>query len=88
MVFAGYNEGELELIKGAPKKYASSEKVTRSFCSECGSPFSCVYNESPDQPFISLGLFDDPSGFKLQEHIFVGSKLPWINITDELPQKD
>ncbi len=88
MVFAGYSEGEVEVTKGTPKKYASSEKVTRSFCEQCGSPFSYVYNESPEKPFISLGLFDDASSFQLQEHIFVGSKLPWISITDDLPQKD
>jgi hypothetical protein len=88
LVFAGFNVGEVEIIQGIPKKYASSEKVIRSFCQDCSSPFAYAYSESQDKPFITVGVFDDASIFKLQEHIFVRQKLPWVHITDDLPQKD
>lgn len=88
LVFAGFNEGEVEILQGVPKHYASSEKVVRSFCEHCSSPFAYIYKESPHKPFIPVGLFDDPSSFELQEHIFVGQKLPWVHITDDLPQKN
>lgn len=88
LVFAGFKEGEVQILHGKPKKYASSEKVIRSFCENCASPFAYTYKESPDEPFIPIGVFDDPSKFELKEHIFVGQKLPWICITDDLPQRD
>lgn len=86
-VFAGYNEGEVEILEGAPKPYRSSPNVTRSFCENCGSPFSYAYTEAPDKHFIPVGVFDDAGSFKLQEHIWVSQKLPWVHISDDLPQK-
>jgi hypothetical protein len=35
---------------------------------------------------VPMGTFDDPPGATPQEHIFVGSKAPWFDITDALPQ--
>ena len=88
LVFAAFNEGEVEVLQGTPKKYSSSEKVIRSFCETCASPFAYTYKESQDKLFIPIGVFDNPSGFTLKEHIFVGQKLPWVRITDDLPQQN
>ncbi len=85
-VFAAYNEGEVQILQGTPTSYSSSPKVVRSFCKECGSPFSYTYTESPDTYFIPVGVFDDASTFKLQKHIWVSQKLPWVHITDDVPQ--
>ncbi len=87
LVFAGFNEGKVEILKGEPKQYSSSEKVNRSFCENCASPFAYTYKDSPEKYFIPVGVFDDPSSFKLQEHIFIEQKLPWISITDNLPHR-
>ncbi len=87
VVFAGFKKDQIELLKGVPKEYTSSGKVIRSFCENCGSPFAYSYIERPDEPFISVGTFDDASSFAPQEHIWVSQKLPWIHITDDLPQR-
>ena len=87
-VFAGYKSGDIVITKGHSKTYASSQKVIRSFCESCGSPFSYVYKSQPSEPFIPIGVFDDPTDFKLQRHIWVSQKLPWITIHDDLPQKE
>lgn len=86
-VFAGYDENVVTLSQGTPKNYASSEKVIRSFCDTCGSPFAYTYKETPNKLFIPIGVFDDPSSFVLQKHIWVSQKLPWISIHDDLPQE-
>lgn len=37
--------------------------------------------------FIPAGLLDDDPGFRgYAAHIFVGSKAPWVCITDDAPQ--
>jgi hypothetical protein len=35
---------------------------------------------------IALGTLDDDPGVRPESHIFVGSKAPGFEITDELPQ--
>jgi hypothetical protein len=37
---------------------------------------------------IAMGSFADEPSIRPAEHIFVGSKAPWFEITDELPQSD
>ena len=36
---------------------------------------------------VALGSLADAPSIKPTEHIFVGSKAPWFEITDELPQR-
>jgi hypothetical protein len=86
-VFAAYETGSIEILQGIPTNYSSSEKVFRSFCGECSSPFAYFYKDSPEKLFIPIGIFDDPQGFKLQAHIWTSQKLPWVVIHDDLPQK-
>lgn len=87
-VFAGYKSGDIVLMQGTPKSYASSEDVRRSFCEKCGSPFSYIYKSKPDELFIPVGVFNDPTSFRLQKHIWVSQKLPWVAIHDDLPQEE
>jgi len=35
-----------------------------------------------------MGTLDDDPGIRPQMHIFVGSKAPWFDIADELPQHE
>jgi hypothetical protein len=35
---------------------------------------------------VPAGSLDDAPGMAPQAHIFVGSKAPWFEITDEIPQ--
>ena len=87
IVYAGFNAGEVVLLKGVLGTYQSSEKVQRSFCPICHSPFSFTYKTNPEEHFIPVGIFDDPSTLAPQKHIFVAKKLPWITIHDEYPQE-
>ena len=57
------------------------------FCSVCGSqqPVSFDY-EGKALARVHAGALDDDPGIRPSEHIFVGSKAPWFEISDELPQ--
>ena len=68
------------------KAYASSEDVVRSFCDQCGSSLLFHHSAMPEHEFIALGSLDEDPGGRPQAHIFVGSKAPWYEITDALPQ--
>lgn len=78
-----YTSGETNL-----KAYAFSEKADSLFCDSCGSRVLVDFKPETDMLYITLGTVDGdvrcPSGF----HQFVGSKAPWFEISDDLPQYD
>jgi hypothetical protein len=80
----------LEQGAGNLTVYESSPGSRRSFCSTCGSPIDHDYQSEPDHVWIAPGTIDGgahPGHPRDREmHIFVGSKVPWHPITDELPQ--
>jgi hypothetical protein len=66
--------------------YQSSELARRGFCKTCGSQ---LFWETKDAPYISIlaGSVDKPTGLHGADHIYVGSKGDYYEITDGLPQK-
>lgn len=66
------------------ERYESSPGKERCFCRKCGSPLVLV--DSGKISEVVLGTVDGDPGVRPGEHIFVGSKAPWYEITDALPQ--
>jgi len=76
--------------------YEATPGYRRGFCRVCGSPI--VNWAEPHSPFaqanpqilneygIALATLDDDPGIRPECHIFVASKAPWFDITDDLPQ--
>ncbi len=56
----------------------------RCFCSNCGSNVPMI--EEDDNVIIPAGSLDTDPGIKPIMHIYVGSKAPWYEITDSIPQ--
>lgn len=67
-------------------RYKSSSGVERTFCSRCGSTLQFISDKQPGTVEVALGILDDDPGIRVPHHIFVGSKAPWFDITDGLPQ--
>ena len=70
------------------KSYASSAGHERVFCTECGSNIMVTTSPDSDVLYLTMGTIDGnpvcPPGY----HIYVGSKAPWHEIIDDLPQYD
>jgi hypothetical protein len=64
--------------------YESSPNASRVFCSVCGSTLGGA--EQGKINAITLGTVDGDPGIRPRSHIFVGSKAPWHEISDALPQ--
>jgi hypothetical protein len=56
-------------------------------CGTCGSLLYSVVREG-EYVHVALGSLVDAPTIRPTEHIFVGSKAAWFEITDELPQND
>ena len=67
-------------------RYPSSPGEIKTFCSVCGSNLVTYFETAPDWLGFPLGTLDDDPGVKATCHVFVGSKAPWHDITDDLPQ--
>lgn len=78
---------DFRLVAGADlvQPYASSPEVERSFCRVCGSRVPSKARDGAVY-FVPAGLLDGDPGVKPALHMFVGSKAPWWEITDDLPQ--
>jgi hypothetical protein len=70
----------VELIE----RYESSPGRARCFCRKCGSPLVAMHTGTVTE--VVLGTVDGDPGVRPREHIFVGSKAPWYEIDDALPQ--
>ena len=86
---AGVETKEFSWTKGEDLlvRYQSSPGGLRIFCKTCGSTIA----SSPADPelgviWVRFGTLDDDPGVRPSSHIFVGSKAPWLEITDKLPQ--
>ncbi len=66
-------------------KYESTPGNFRSFCRVCGS---IAPDKAPNLQtmYVPAGLLDDDPEVRPALHLFVGSKAPWWEITDGLPQ--
>jgi hypothetical protein len=64
--------------------YPSSENGVRVSCKHCGSALPTIRTKH-GRVMLPAGPLDD-IGVKPQGHLYVGSKAPWYEITDSLPQ--
>jgi hypothetical protein len=86
--YAEVKNENLKIVSGAELilRYRSSPGVERTFCARCGSTLQFVSEKNAGKVEIALGTLDDDPGIKVPRHIFVASKAPWFEITDDLPQ--
>ena len=66
-------------------KVPDAQFFTHLFCGTCGSSMPRVDRER-GIAVVPMGSLDDDPGIRPQRHIFVGSKAPWFEIADDLPQ--
>ena len=66
--------------------YHTSPSVGWGFCRTCGSTLTEVRDGKITA--VTLGTVDGDPQVRPTSHIFVGSKAPWYEIEDDLPQFD
>lgn len=84
--FVMFPASGVTVTKGKPMEFRSSPHVTRSFCGRCGSPLAYRNDQEPNSIDIMTCSLDDPEAFAPSFHVWVGEKLEWDSISDELPR--
>lgn len=74
---------DLTWTRGEPARFASSNKVSRGFCRDCGTPLT--FEWSAEQIDLSIGAFDDPAPLKPVVQLASEHRLPWVDEIPDLP---
>jgi hypothetical protein len=86
--FAGIEREKLRIVAGHDEVAVFGEDdLNDTRCAACGS---FLFSVVRDGAFVhvAMGSLVDAPAIRPTEHIFVGSKAPWFEITDDLPQFD
>ena len=78
--------GDFRLTRGTLSALRSSPPVLRGFCAACGTCISYGHDARPAEIDVTLASLDEPARLAPQMHVWVGDKLPWVVIADDLPQ--
>ena len=84
--YAEFNPDDFRWVSGESlvKVYESSARNGWCFCSRCGASLAGSVNGRINT--ITLGSVNGDPGIRAAAHVFVGSKAPWYEIEDDLPQ--
>ncbi len=67
-----------------PRTYESSKGVFRHFCGICGSPIGFEADHYPGGMHLYAASLENPEDFKPTFHVNKQSKLPWLQMNDNL----
>jgi hypothetical protein len=86
--FAGIEREKLEVVQGRDSLLVyGDDDLNHTRCGVCGSLLFSVVREGA-YVHVALGSLADAPAIRPTEHIFVASKAPWFEITDDLPRFD
>jgi hypothetical protein len=86
--FAGIERDKLTVTEGGDRLMVfGEENLNDTRCATCGSLLYSVVREGQWVHVAMGSLVDDPT-IRPSDHIYVGSKAPWFEITDDLPQNE
>ena len=74
------------LLCGAPARFRSTAKGTRSFCPRCGTQLTFEHDEFPDEIDVTVCSLEQPERLPPKDHTHASSRLGWIRLADRLPE--
>jgi hypothetical protein len=85
--YAGIEREKFELVEGADRLLVVGEPGLNddTRCAACGSLLFSIVRDGA-YVHVAMGSLVDAPTIRPSGHIFVGSKAPWFEITDDLPQ--
>lgn len=78
----------LHWLQAQPRSFASSAKGRRWFCPDCGTQLAFAHADAPTLVDVTLASLDDPEAVRPEYHIWVGSRIGWLELADSLPRHE
>jgi hypothetical protein len=86
LAWASFSAAAFSYTAGDPRTYSSSPTGRRDFCASCGTQIAFRSSQTPDRIDLNIATLDDPTAIEPEYHIWVGSRIPWLEISDDLPR--
>ncbi|MEW2912178.1 GFA family protein [Leisingera sp. JC11] len=85
-----YPASAVEFTKGQPKFYQPSKIAQRGFCENCGTAllYQGLVGQWTEWTMIFTASLDNPQDFPPTYHLGVESRMPWLDIHDDLPRTE
>jgi hypothetical protein len=74
------------VTRGTLAEYRSSPPVVRGFCATCGTSLTYRTRTRSAEIDVTLATLDQAARFVPRMHVWVSDKLPWVSLSDGLPQ--
>lgn len=71
--------------RGAPKRYASSPGVVRTFCGDCGAQLTYTREDDACYIDITTATLDDPDACPPSHHSWASHDIAWVKFGDGVP---
>jgi hypothetical protein len=84
--FLGVPKSACRFTGQQPSIYRSSPGVRRLFCANCGTPMAYESDRWPDETHFYAASLEDQTTFVPQFHTHWAERVPWVNVTDDLPR--
>lgn len=85
---AGIGRGELSIVRGTDETLVyGDDDAYDVHCRTCGSLLFSVVRDGA-YVHVPMGTLKNEPAIRPSMHIFVGSKAPWYQIADDLPQHE
>ena len=86
--FAYFDEASVDFA-GEPSEYEhrsdeSGHWLRIQFCARCGTTVSHKAEGRPGQRAVALGTLDDPEAVRIERHVWLRSKRPWVSVPPEV----
>jgi hypothetical protein len=86
---AYFDEANVRIVKGELTEYEhrsdeSGRWLRTQFCPRCGTTVTISVEARPGTRGIALGTLDDPDAPRIERHIWVRSKRPWVSIPSDV----
>lgn len=75
-------------LTGEPNCYVAPASCSRYFCGQCGAHVALVTTHSAQTIDVTVATLDHPEWVRANRHIWVGSRLPWLHLDEDLPSED
>jgi hypothetical protein len=88
VTWASFRRRDFAFVAGEPARIASSERATRTFCRDCGTPLTFQLHVTPDELDVTVCSLDRPEAIVPEDHTHTATALPWVKLADGLPRHE
>ena len=85
LTWAEFDTAHFRFTSGKPGQFESRPKVTRQFCTRCGTQLTYQHADEPGVIDVTVGSLDESGGLQPEDHIWTDRMLPFIIPNDGLP---